>query len=454
VSDVLFSILSFIVAVGVLITVHEFGHFWVARTLGVKVLQFSIGFGRALWRRRAGLDQTEYVLAALPLGGYVRMLDEREGEVQAHERPRAFNRQPVWSRIAIVVAGPAFNFLFAIAAFWLMVIVGVTGPRPIVGEVVPGSYAEAAGLKSGDEIVAVEGERTPIWDAAAMALLAAAVEGRLVDVQVRGGDLTPQHRALDLRDASDLTGDGGFLENLGIRPWRPVVPAVIGTVVPGEAAERAGLLPGDKILSADAKTIDGWLAWVEYVRARPEQAIELTVERAGRLTALTLRPDRVDTRYGAIGRIGAHVEQPEESTQEGEGELRYGPLEGIPAAVAKTWEISVLTVRMLWKMVIGQASVENISGPISIAQYAGMSASIGFTSFLKFLAIVSISLGILNLLPVPVLDGGHLMWYLVELIKGSPVSEHLQLVGQRVGIAALLALMILAFYNDLTRLFG
>lgn len=453
-NSVLLSVAAFVVALGVLITVHEFGHFWVARRMGVKVLRFSIGFGKPLWRWRGGRDDTEYVIGALPLGGYVKMLDEREGPVAQEELPRAFNRQPLGARFAIVAAGPLFNFAFAIFAYWLMFMLGITGTRPMIGEVVPGSYADQAGLRAGQEIVAVDERATPTWEAAVLALLRGAMDREVVSVQVRNEEGQSLDRSLDLRAAPDLVEGAGMLEKLGIRPWHPRVAPVIGGLEPGGAAEQAGLVVGDRIIAADGQRMDSWDAWAEYVRSRPERVIKVDVERGGQERTVEVQPQRLERGGEVVGYIGAAADVPREVVQKMRTEVRYGPLEAVGTALGKTWEMSALTLQMLWKMVIGEASIKNISGPISIAQYAGQSASIGFTSFLSFLAIVSVSLGVLNLLPIPVLDGGHLMYYLMELVKGSPVSEHAQLLGQRIGIAVLLVLMGLAFYNDLTRLFG
>ena len=451
-TGVLFSLAAFIVAIGVLVTVHEFGHFWVARRLGVKVLRFSIGFGKPLWKRTFGADDTELVIAALPLGGYVKMLDEREGDVDAAELPRAFNRQPVTTRIAVVVAGPAFNFLFAIFAYWAMFVTGVPGLKPVVGDVTPASYAFDAGIQSGDEILAVEGESTPTWEAAVLALLDAGLDDLdIVALTVRDADGQERHLQVYFETRDELLKKGGVLENFGLTPWQP--PAVIESLVENGAGERAGLLPGDRIVLADGVTISSWARWVDFVRARPDQAIAVQVNRDGEAVKLTITPDVVTDAGEKIGRIGAYVQLPgddERATMR--VVVRYGPLKAFPEALNRTWEVTTLTLRTLWKMVNGKASVENLSGPITIAQYAGQSAAIGLAAFLGFLGIVSVSLGVLNLLPVPVLDGGHLLFYLVELVKGSPVADAVQLAGQKVGVAMLLALMTLAFYNDLLRL--
>ncbi|MGB5716877.1 MAG: RIP metalloprotease RseP [Gammaproteobacteria bacterium] len=448
-----YSLASFIVAIGVLVTVHEYGHFWVARRLGVKVLRFSIGFGKPLWKRNFGKDATELVVAAIPLGGYVKMLDEREGEVAEEELERAFNRQPVSTRIAVVVAGPAANFLFAILAYWVMYVSGVTGLKPVVGEVLPSSYAAAAGIRAGDEILSIENQPTPTWETAIMALLTANLDGKKI-VNLRVVDSAGNERYLQAFFGSPdaLLKKGGVLDNFGLGPWRP--PAVIERLVEGGAGERAGILPGDKVVHADDTPVSNWEQWVEYVRARPGEGITMQVMRQGKIVELSVTPDRESENGNSIGRIGAYVQLPGEKERATmRVVVRYGLLQAVPVALYKTWDVTTLTLRTLWKMVNGRASVENLSGPISIARYAGQSASVGLATFLGFLGIVSVSLGVLNLLPVPILDGGHLLFYLVEIVKGSPLSETAQLVGQKIGITLLLALMSLAFYNDLVRLF-
>lgn len=447
---VLSSVFFFILALGILITVHEFGHYWVARKAGVKVLRFSIGFGKPLWSKKAGPDQTEYVVAAIPLGGYVRMLDEREGDVSPDELHRAFNRQPLIKRTAVVFAGPVFNFILAIAAYWLIFVVGVTGMKPIVGEVTDESIAAMGGLQNGDRIVEIGGRKTPTWEVAVVSILDDALDSGEVVIKVeQAGTAIVTERVILLDTIPEDLNRGGLLDFIGIRPYRPLIPAIIGKLAPNGAAERAGLEVDDKIVAADGEVIEDWEQWVDYVRASPEQKIAVDVERQAQLIKLELTPIRVE---GDVGKIGAGVRL-QELPEELKSKVQYGAGEALINAVGKTWDMSILTLRMLGKMVVGDISLSNLSGPISIARYAGYSASIGFISFLTFLAIVSISLGVLNLLPVPMLDGGHLMYYLVEFIKGSPVSEAVQIMGQKIGVAMLLGLMLLAFYNDILRFF-
>jgi regulator of sigma E protease len=451
----LYSVASFVLAIGVLVTVHEFGHYWVARRVGVKVLRFSVGFGRPLWLRRAGPDRTEYVIAAIPLGGYVKMLDEAEGDVPPQERHRAFNRQSLARRCAVVVAGPLANFLFAAAAYALTFMIGVSGLKAIVGEVDAGSLAARAGLLPGQQVVAVDGRETRTWEAAVQAILGESLDRAPTRLSVQDPDGTLRDLSLDLSivGVDDLTR-GQFFQTLGLQPGRPSIPARIGSVEPDGAAARGGLHVGDTVLEADGAAVADWSAWVVMVRARPAQPMRVLVERGGVHYTLDITPVRQVDGDAVYGRIGAGVADAELALDHYYVTERLLPWEAIARGVQRTVEVSLLTVRMLWRMLLLEVSVENLSGPISIAQYAGVSAQIGLTRFLEFLAIVSVSLGILNLLPVPLLDGGHLLYYLAEAVRGRPLSEAVQFAGQRLGIALLVGLMGLAFYNDLSRLFG
>jgi len=450
--NILSSLFFFLLAIGVLIAIHEYGHFWVARKLGVKVLRYSIGFGKPLWMRRRGPDQTEYVLAALPIGGYVRMLDEREGEVAEHERHRAFNRQPLAKRFAIVSAGPLSNFLLAIAAYWLVFMLGVIVVKPMVGEVTPDSVAARSGFMSGDVITSVDDKQTNDWQSVVMTLLDSALAENSVNIKVRDAAGVEQDRVVDLHSVSQDMNQGNFLETLGIHPYRPVIKPVIGEVVPGEPADQGGLKVGDRIIKCDGKPIPDWSAWVEYVRAHPDQTILMEVERGGEHMTLEVKPRLKQGQDGEHGYVGAGVVAPKDDNRDMLSVLRYSPPVALGKAVGKTWDMSALTFRMLWGMVSGRVSVSNISGPISIAKYAGYTAHAGVVAFLTFMAIVSLSLGVLNLLPIPVLDGGHLFYYVIEFIKGSPLSDEAQALGQRIGIAILLIIMVIAFYNDITQL--
>jgi len=444
----------FIVALAILIAVHEFGHFWVARKLGVKVLRFSIGFGKTLWKRIGRVDGTEYVIAAVPLGGYVKMLDEREEAVPEAERHRAFNRQSLKVRTAIVLAGPLFNFLFAIIAFWAIFVTGDTGTRPWVGEVREDTPAYRAGFSGGDEVLSVGDRSTPTWETVAYRLMADAARGETLPIRVRDADGYEQLRLLSGDDLADLADSGGVLPGLGLEPMRPSLPPVIGEIVPGEAAESAGLQPGDRVVSADGEPQKEWSDLVSLIRKSPNKRLQLTVERNGVVREVPIIVGGREEGGIRFGRIGAAVKVPEDFYDEYRVEVRLGPLEAIGASVAKTGEMSVFMLKMLGRMLTGEASVKNLSGPISIAQTAGKSASYGTVYFVKFLALVSISLGVLNLLPVPVLDGGHLLFFLAEAVKGSPLSENAQMQGQRIGLMIILALMGLAFYVDIARLLG
>jgi regulator of sigma E protease len=452
--SVLITVASFILAIGVLVTIHEFGHFWVARKLGVKVLRFSIGFGKPLWQR-VGRDGVEYVVAAIPLGGYVKMLDEREGEVPAQEQHMAFNRQNLWVRSAVVVAGPAFNFAFAIVAWWIVFMMGVSGLAAVVGSVETGSVAERSGLRAGQQVVAVDGDHAVTW----MAVIQRTLGGILRDDELvwtveettrSAHDISMEAGALAV---DDLT-EGRFFTAFGIRPFRPLLPATIDLVEPGGAAESSGLAPGDTVLTIDGNTISGWAELVERVQASAGRALIARVDRGGKPVTLTLTP-RARERDGVVaGYIGAGVRQAPELAQKYYLTERYGPVEAFGKAAEKTWDVSALTLRMFWKMLKLEVSVDNLSGPITIARYAGDSARGGVTRFLEFLAIVSVSLGILNLLPIPVLDGGHLLYFAAEAVKGKPLSDKIQFFGQHIGLVLLVGLMGLAFYNDIARLVG
>ncbi|MCP4996347.1 MAG: RIP metalloprotease RseP [Gammaproteobacteria bacterium] len=449
----LFTLISFIVALGVLITVHEFGHFWVARKMGVQVLRFSVGFGKPIWRRK-GRDDTEYQIAMIPLGGYVKMLDEREGLVEDKDLSRAFNRKPLSARAAIVAAGPIFNLLFAIIAFWLVFVIGDTGTRPLVGGVVEDSVAYQGGFQPGDEWLAVGDRTTPSWETAVYTLLSASMDTNNLQITVKDRDGMERIRSLPGKGLAERAEDGRLLESLGLSPERPRIPAVIGTVVDGEAAALAGLQTGDLVLALDNQPVEDWSALVKLIQKRPGAAVSLALEREGQIQTVPVIIGRIERGGKQQGRIGAGVQVPEGLYERYKATFQLSPLEAIPASFEKTWDMSFFMLKMMGRMLTGEASIKNLSGPISIAQIAGKTASYGAIYFLKFLALISVSLGILNLLPVPILDGGHLMFYLVEAIMGRPLSEEIQIQGQKVGMAILLALMGLAFYVDLTRLLG
>ncbi len=454
-NSLLFTLLSFVAALAILIAVHEFGHFWVARKLGVKVLRFSIGFGSPLWRRVSPVDGTEYVIAAIPLGGYVKMLDEREAPVPEHLLAQAFNRQSLAKRSAIVVAGPLFNFIFAIIAFWFIFVTGDMGLKPLIGEVKPDSLAQQSGFTTGDEIVAIDGQPTPTWENVIYTLLSDALDRDTLTIQVENPDRGEMEYRLPSAELPKMAEEGQLLTNLGLTPKRPSIPAVIGEIVPGEPADEAGLQPGDRILKVDGQDIQDWDAWVNYVKERPGQLLELDVDRGGDYQIIEITPKTMKDSEGEnYGRIGAGVDVPDGLMDDYRAIVQYGPVDSMSQALNKTWDLSVLMLKMLGKMATGEISLKNLSGPISIADSAGKSASYGLSYFIKFLAFVSVSLGVLNLLPIPVLDGGHLFYFLIEAIRGHPLSERAMEQGQRIGLLILLLVMSLAIYVDLNRFLG
>ncbi|MCG8324902.1 MAG: RIP metalloprotease RseP [Thiotrichales bacterium] len=454
-SEFLQYLLAFVFALGILVTFHEFGHYWVARRFDVKILRFSVGFGRPLYRRLFGADNSEFVIAAIPLGGYVKMLDEREGRVPAEERERAFNRKPLGQRFAIVLAGPLFNFIFAILAYWLVFTLGVTGVKPVVDSIEQGSLAARAGLGGGQEILAVNGRSTGTWASVMDKSVARIIAGGNLVYRVRDVSGNEQAIHMDVSGISidDIAG-GQLLKQLGITPRHMPVYSVVGKILPDSAAAAAGLAAGDEILSADGRDVHDWEDWVTYVRERPGQVIKLEILRQGQRMYLDITPRAHMDEGKTIGQVGIQVSLPETPDPEFLTTESWGPLEAIPLALEKTWDVAVMSLRVLAKMITGQASVKNLSGPISIAQYAGYTAAAGVAVYISFLAVVSVSLGLLNLFPIPLLDGGHLMYYLIEFVKGSPVSEAAQVVGQQFGLAVLLGLMTLVFYNDIVRLIG
>ncbi|MCK5876443.1 MAG: RIP metalloprotease RseP [Candidatus Marithrix sp.] len=446
------NILAFIIAISILVTVHEFGHYWVARRLGVKILRFSVGFGYPLWSRCFGKDKTEFVIAAIPLGGYVKMLDEREEDVAPEELDRAFNRQSLKVRSAIVFAGPLLNFIFAILAYTMMYMVGVTGMKAFVGDIEPQSVAEQAGFQSGYQIVAVNGKPTLHWEN----IIQTTLEQLLADNDtVTYSILTEQNRQYDLK--ANLTGftvddvaGGKFFEKLGFKPYRPPPPAAIGKIIPDSPAQKAGLLAGDKIVALDGQAVVDWNDWASYVQLHPEQKINVEVERDKQRLHLTLTPTEVEGK----GRAGVYSSGSYIVPQKYQGIEQYGLGQALIEGTKKSWEISVLSLQVMAKMLTLQVSYEHISGPITIAEFAGKTAQIGLSAFLSFLGLLSVSLGIINLLPIPLLDGGHLFFYLIEFIKGSPVNENIEFFLQRIGLTLLVCLMGLAIFNDLERLFN
>jgi regulator of sigma E protease len=443
----------FVVAVGLLVTVHEFGHFWVARRLGFKVLRFSVGFGRPLLRRVAGADQVEYVLAAIPLGGYVKMLDEREGPVAPAELSRSFTRRPPWQRITVLLAGPAFNILFAILVLWGMYWVGgITELQPRVGEVLPNSIAAHAGLKSGDDIRAIDG--TPVTGPRDVIFgLLDAVSGRgdtTLSVRSADGALREVHFSVpDAAERRHLTEPTELFRGLGFEFWSPP-DGVVGQITPNGAAARAGLEPGDRIVSIDGAPVKGFEDIVRLVSARPDSDLQLTYSRDGAQHSVRLHTSAESHLFGkAIGRIGVGVYPANMQLH-----TDLGPGQALGYAVHEAWSMTEIQARMFYRMVLGRVSLKNLSGPLSIAQFAGESAQAGVASFLSFLVLISLSLGFLNLLPIPILDGGQILFQLAEWLKGGPLSERAQAWGQQVGIALLIVLMGVALYNDIARQFS
>lgn len=447
----LYMIVGTLVALGVLVTFHEFGHFWVARRCGVKVLRFSVGFGMPLvrWHDRQG---TEFVIAAIPLGGYVKMLDEREGDVPPEQLDRSFNRKSVRQRIAIVAAGPVANFLLALVFFWAVAMLGSQQVRPVIGAVGVGSLAADAGLQVGQEIVAVNGEPTPGWAAVNLQLVRRLGESGTLSVNVRDqGSTTDSPRQIVLKDWLRGVEEPNPIDALGIRPWRPALLPVLAQLDPKGPAQAAGLQVGDRLLMLDGEPLDEWQQLVDRVQAMPAEAITLLVTRDGRemQVAVTLAArGEGEARRGYLGAGVEGVEWPAEMLRE----VSFGPFEAVAEGFRRTWTMSLLTLDSLKKMLFGELSVKNLSGPITIAKVAGASAESGLGDFLNFLAYLSISLGVLNLLPIPVLDGGHLLYYLVEWVRGRPLSERVQGWGMQIGISLVVGVMLLALINDLGRL--
>lgn len=441
------TILAFLVVIFVLVIVHEYGHYLAARLSGVKVLKFSIGFGKPLVSRRIGRDGTEWSIGALPLGGYVKMLDEREGAVASHELHRAFNRASVWRRMAIVVAGPLANFLLAIVIFWALFIHGVPASKPILGEPAQGTPAALAGLRDGDEVARIDGNLVRTFTDLRLALTEAAAEKSRPVLELANGE----RRELDLGRLPESYVEGDS-KVLGFQPYVPPLPPVVGSLQPGGVAEKAGLKPGDRILAVDGQPVTYWQDFERLVRARPGMAIELQLEAGTERRVLRLTPAALTENGKQIGRIGVMARIDTALFAPYQTEERYPPLQAIGQAASTTWDTALFSLKMLGRMVLGQVSWRNLSGPISIADYAGQTAQQGLLSFVSFLAIISIGLGVINLLPIPLLDGGHLMYYFVEIFQGKPVSERVMELGARIGMAIIGALIFLALYNDVLRL--
>lgn len=446
-------LIPFVFALGLLIFVHELGHYLVARRCGVKVLRFSIGFGKPLLKWTSGADRTEWALAAFPLGGYVKMLDEREAPVDAAELHRAFNRQPVGRRFAVVAAGPLANFLLAIVLYWGLF---ATGAEELKARVAlteaPASIAVKAGVREGDLIVDIDTEPVRSWSELRWVMLRHALDNKIVQARVRTIEGVETFREFDFSGVRVDDQKTDLIADIGLRPWRPLIAPVVGEIMDGSAAARAGLQTGDEFVSLAGAPLDSWHDLVERIRSRPGVPVPAQVRRDGQLIAVELIPDEVSDNGERIGRIGIAVANRAEGSSSMFTVVRYGIAEAFVKSMEKTWDTSALTLKMMGRMITGDVSVKNLSGPLTIADYAGQSARLGWTHYLGFVALISISLGVLNLLPIPVLDGGHLLYYMIEIIKGGPVSERVMEIGQQIGLVALALLMGFAFFNDITRL--
>jgi regulator of sigma E protease len=451
-SDFIYYLVAFALVLGVLIIVHEYGHYVVARLTGVRVLRFSVGFGRTLWSRKIGRDGTEWAIGLFPLGGYVKMLDEREGVVAPEELHRSFNRKSVWRRMAIVAAGPAANLFLAVVIYWGLYWHGVEELRPILGVPAISSPAATSGIENGERVVRVDGELVQTWQDMRWRLLNRAIKHDSVELEVINQRSEVAFRRLDLSAAKENGWEGDALEKLGIDFYRPLLPPIIGSVNQGAAAAEAGLRAGDVVLSIGERKVTRWSDVVFTVRESPGLSLSFEIDRRGERLSIAVVPAAVTDKGRVIGRIGAAVAEGGVSRDDLMITIRYGVAEAFGKSIKETWDKSVFSLVMIGKMITGEVSWRNISGPVTIADYAGQSAKLGVDYYLKFMALVSISLAVLNLLPVPILDGGHLLYYVIEVIRRGPLSERSMEIGQRVGLALLIMLMVFAFYNDINRL--
>lgn len=446
------SIIAFIFAIGILVAFHELGHFYVARCLGVKVLRFSVGFGMPLFRWY-DKHQTEYIIAILPLGGYVKMLDEREGPVLEEEKKRAFNTKPLWARFFIILAGPLFNFIFAILAYWFMFMIGISGAIPKIGEVMPHSIAAKAGLKAEQEIVMVDHVQTKTWQQVMKQLMRRLGDKDYLEVEIRQSNGILRSHLLNLNEWELKGNKPDLLYALGIKPYQPPIPPIVHEVMEGEPGERAGIQPGDVIVAVEGKPVASWQDLTDVTTKSIARSLRITFSREGEIKEVHVTPHmkELDTgeTIGFIGLVVKTTKMPEALMRK----ERLGPLQAFVASIEKTSEYTRITFKIIGRMLIGEIGLHTLSGPITIAQGAGAMAVIGFQYYLGFLALISISLGVLNLLPIPILDGGHLLYYVIEMFTGKPVSDRFQMVGFKIGMFVLITLMSIAFYNDLIRLF-
>jgi regulator of sigma E protease len=454
VNELPFYLAAFAVVIGVLIIVHEMGHYLAARWCGVKVLRFSVGFGRILWRREFGRDRTEWVLSVFPLGGYVKMLDEREGEVATAEVHRTFNRQGVGKRSIIVAAGPLANFALAILIYWAIFMYGSEELLPVLGTPPEGTPAAMASIRNGEQVTRVDGQPAATWNDLRWILLQKAADQDSVDLEVTNERNEIAVRRLHLGVVGEQGWEGDALEKLGIRFYRPDMPPVIGKVVAGSPGAQAGLQVGDRVLAVDGEIVATWMAFVAKVRDAAGRSLRLDLERSNANATVDVVPEAISEHGRRVGKIGVAVAETPESKREVRTFLRYGFFEAGYRALLETWDKSAFSLVMMGKMLTGEVSWKNLSGPVTIADYAGQSARLGLDYYLKFMALVSISLGVLNLLPIPVLDGGHLLYHMIEVVRRRPLSERFMEIGQQIGMSILFALMAFAFFNDLTRLFN
>ncbi|MGY5730410.1 sigma E protease regulator RseP [Vibrio chemaguriensis] len=451
-TGILWNLISFIVALGILVAVHEFGHFWVARRCGVKVEKFSIGFGKSIWSK-VGKDGTEYSISMIPLGGYVKMVDSRVDEVPEHEKHLAFDKKPLWKRTSIVAAGPIFNFLFAIFAYWLVFLIGIPAVKPVIGEVTPNSIVAEAGIESGMELKSISGIKTPDWESVNMGLISHIGDDlmtvTLTSANEVGSEVT---KTLDLREWEFDPETQSAMQSLGFAPYTPEVYRVIEQVSQGGAAEKAGVLPGDEIFAIGEQRVTEWKQVVEAVRSNPDTPIELTVLRQGYEQTLTLTPGSRELANKEVVGFAGIAPKVAEWPESYRFDLQFGVFESVGKAVDKTGQVIGLTISMLKKLIVGDVGLNNLSGPISIAKGAGATADYGLVYFLGFLALISVNLGIINLVPLPMLDGGHLLFFAIEAVIRRPVPERVQEMGFRIGGAIIFSLMALALFNDFTRL--